>query len=394
MPLFFEMISRLVPLAGFDYDALSRVQTGFGGSGVSLGWVDLLCLVLVLILLLCLTLLLRIVLKPKRIKIGQSEIDQIVDQEKIRNIINRSTDLRAVYDIEVFNQEYKEIYKGPVLGFNQDDLIEVELGAYAGANLDFKDKGVNVAFRMSRRGKENFYQFNTISKSIGFCNIQGRRERCVRLALPQAVSRGQKRRHLRLKPTRNFAFKASLLAASSSAEPMPLGGFRTLHEAEVSDLSIGGLQIVITARGSDLKVRPQENIYARFRLPASQLDIQNPPSVFFVQAKVLEVQRLTSGRRVMSRQADENMVGPHLIRLLFTGRGIVNLEDRTVSFRPATALVFEDLARWIQAYQRRFIQEEKGTRRRPERVKNIYASQPPEVENKYPSQPLRRDTID
>lgn len=394
MPVFFDIISRLVPLAGVDHDALSRVKSGFGGSGISLGWEELLSLVLILLLLLCLALLLRIVLKPKRIKFGRSEMDQVEDQEEIRKIINRSVDLRAVYDIEVFNQEYKEIYKGAVLGLNRDDLIEVELGAYTGANLDFKNKGVHVAFRMSRRGKENYYQFNTISNSIDFSDVDGRRERCVRLALPQALSRGQKRRHLRLNLTGDFAFKAALLAASGPAESMPLGGFRILHEADVSDLSIGGLQVAITARGSDLKVRPQESIYARFRLPVSQLDIQNPPGVFYVQAKVLEVQRLTSGRRVMSRQADKDMAGPHLIRLLFTGRGLVNREDRTVSFRPAAALVFEDLSRWIQAYQRRVIQEKKGTKRRPGRVENIYGSQALEVENKYPSQPLRRDKVD
>lgn len=160
MLFFFDIISRLVPLAGVNQNALSRVKSGFGGSGVRLSWEELLSLVLILLLLLCLALLLRIVLKPKRIKFGQSEMDQIEDQEEIRNIINRSADLRAVYDIEVFNQEYKEIYKGPVLGINRDDLVDVDLGAYTGANLDFKEKGVHVAFRMSRRGKENYYQLD------------------------------------------------------------------------------------------------------------------------------------------------------------------------------------------------------------------------------------------
>ena len=62
-----------------------------------------------------------------------------------------------------------------------------------------------------------------------------------------------------------------------------------------------------------------------------------------------------------------------------------------VSLRPSTAMAFQDLALWIQAFQRRTLQEARDTLPQPDRVKIFI---PPALggEEKYPRVELKRET--
>ncbi|MEW5721683.1 MAG: hypothetical protein AB1896_01145 [Thermodesulfobacteriota bacterium] len=382
-----DRLAFLPPLAGVDREYLSGVQRSFGSSGVMVGLQILGLLFLLMLVLILIVLLLRLIFRPAQQKFGPGKVDEIRNPNEINKIIHKSIDLRAIYEMEVFNRNYKEIYRGQVLGVNQDGQIEVELTTFLDPNLDFKDQEVRVNFRMSRRGQVEFYQFDTLSRYIGVTKSYGRREKAVRLDGPQMVERGQKRRHLRVRPVGRFSFKVDLIQPQVPANPIPLGGFRRLHQAEVNDVSVGGMQLIIEARTSEIKVQPGEETYVHFKPPLAGLHVEGLPRNYFAKAKVISVLRLTSGRRVMSSEADLMTVGPNQIRLQFIGKGTLNEKEKNVSFRPATTLAFEDFSRWIQAYQRYRIQEEKGTLPKPSKVQNIYPSRKPEVEPKYPSKP-------
>jgi len=383
-------LDLFLPQAGVDREALETVKRGFGPMLEGLSSEEWSLALLVLLAFILLAILLWVIFRPKRHSFGKLEIDRVEDPEVIREVILKSVDLRSVYDIEVFDRAYPEIYKGLVLGINREGLVEVELSNFTDATLDFRDKEVRVAFRMSRLGQEEYFQFDTVSKFVNLTDIQGRREKSVRLVSPRTMIRSQKRRFLRVHPRGKLAFKVDYLAGPASAGPLPVEAFHLLHQADISDLSIGGLQAVVTCRGRELRIRPQQQLYARFRLPTAGLDVSDLPKFIFIRAKVLEIQRKSRGRRVMSREADANIVGPHLIRVTFTGRGLYNDEDKTLSFRPATPFIFDDLSRWIHAYQRYVIQEEKDTKRKPSPVKNVYSQEPLEVTPKYPPQKINR----
>ena len=385
------------PLAGVDERYLQGVKSGFAGLGMISDPAVLLPVILLLLAIVLLLLALWKLLKPAEQSLVKRKVDQIMDPKEISAIIEKSVSYRSIYEIEVFDKAYKEIYKGQIVGVNERGEIEVELPSFHDVSLDFRDKDIHTTFRMSRLGKQEFYQFDSASKGMGRSAISKQKERVLLLAMPRGLEKGQKRRYIRIQPRGNYQFNVYLLSPALAGNPIPLKDFMRLHVTEVDDISVGGLRLVITARTQELRVKSGQDIYAHFRLPMNGLNVSMNPDII-VQAKVVSVARkVTSGRKVLSNEAIEKNPAPHYIRLMFTGRGKVNRKERIVFFRPFTTLLFEDLGHWIQAYQRWRIQEEKGTASRPIQAPRTYAQKPPLVPQKYPSQPLKRrpdDTLE
>lgn len=358
-------VSSLMPRCGFDYEFLSIIKRSFGGSGV-LYWDDVLFVLMLLLSLILLLLVLRGWFKPGVHRFGPPDRDQINDPDKIREIIDRSIDLRAVYNIEVYDDNYKEIYKCNVLRVNPFDEIEVELDVFSDLTLDFKDKLVGVAFRMSRRGKQEFFHFDTISAFLDFTEIDGRRPKALRLLMPKQITKAQKRRHLRLNPRGRYAFNVDLIDPIRQLRPKSFAEYKPLHEGEVIDFSIGGMQTLVRAGRNELKLIPRQDVYLRFALPKAGLHVDHVPDEFLVQAKIIDIQQLDAQPAGSDGSGKPMIVRPSMIRLMFTGRGYEHTEERDVNFRPVTPVLFEDLSRWLQAYQRHIIQEEKDSRRNAE----------------------------
>ncbi len=388
----YERIISFLAQGKVDLNYLHGVKKGFSGSGVLISWWTVLYFFLILAALILLIILLRRWIKPAKYRVAKWSSDIIKDPKRIHNIIERSITLRAVYDMEILDEDYQELYRGQVLGINPENELEVELSSYIDPSKEFKDKDIQVSFRMSRRGKQEFYRFNTVTKYLDVTTRYGRREKAVRLAMPKEMEKSQKRRHIRVEPVGPFRFKVRLLECFFNTEPVSVSRFTLLHHAEVSDISTSGLQAVITARYSELSLAPDQTVFINFRLPVNDLEMEHVPGEFLIQAKVVSVVRRPTGRRVMSKKADERIVGPNMVGLEYTAKGHINRQEKTVTFRPATSLVFEDLARWIQAYQRYMIQKERGTLRKPDVVKNRYPRFKPKVEPKYPSEPLEKKT--
>lgn len=398
MEVAFELITLLIPASQtrqFDQKALDDVKQGFEGIGVNIPWETVLSMAWLLAAVIVLLLVVYRWLRPSLYRVARTDGSIVKDPAEIMAIIRKSIDLRSVYDIEIQDRDYREIYKGQVLGINQEDQIEVELSSFIDPSLDFRNKEARVVFRMSRLGSQEFYQFDTYTLYVGLTDNYGRKEKAVRLALPLNLEVSQKRRYVRVKPQGKFAFKVSIVGAEAAPEPIPMNTLQRLHVAEISDISVGGLQVVIMARLSELKVKHRDEVFVHFRLPVQDLTLTNLDNEFIIKCRIISIQRQTVGRRVMSKEADERTVGPNLVRMEYVSRGEVDRARKTVSLRAASAVVFEDLSLWIHSYQRRQIQEARGTLPQPDRVKNLYPRQSLDVEEKYPRiQPKREDASD
>lgn len=379
----FLTIIRLV--CGVDTDYLKDFQNSFSGIGVKIGWDVILLFLLILIILILLAVILRMIFKPGSYGFGKVKEDSITDRKTIRDIIQRSIDLRSIYDYEIMNPAYKDVYKGQALGINENNQIEVEIGKFTDINLDFEKQNVRAAFRSVRHRKQEFFNFFSITYGMKLTADYGKKkERVVLIALPLSLGTGQKRRHLRVEPSGKQAFKVRLLASALPKDTMPLTSFKKMHEGEVNDISIGGLQCIIRCRAGEVGFYAGHHIYISFRLPVSDFESFDYNTDFLVQAEVMSVQRINTGRRVMSREADEQIVGPYKVHLRFTQKAIIDRKEKLARFRPATAILFEDLSRWIMSLQRLQIQKERDTAPKKEKIKNLYPSQPLDVEKKYP----------
>lgn len=368
------------PMAGYDKSFLTSVQGTFSQAEAGFGTQQLVVIIVLAFIVAGLYILARL-FKLDRPAGLASEINRIENPRQIMNIVRRSIDLRAVYDIEVYDRAYGETYKCMPIGLNEQGQIEAELGSYLDINLDFKNKRVRVAFRMARRSKQEFYQFETTSLFMGPTSIRGLREKSIRLAMPARVTRGQKRRFVRVSPAGRFSLAAVVLASSRPGRIQPLKDLKRLDEAEVLDISIGGLRAVTSSPKQIKALSELDELYLYFKLPLEDLPLPaDIPREYFV--------------KVQKMAYELNATGRYELRVQFKERGALDAKTKAVMFRPATWLSFEDLFGWIQAYQRLMIQEERGTKARPQERRGLYEPQPLNVKPKYPRQQLRRTQDD
>lgn len=383
MSLMANQLLNLVPSSGVDRVFLERVQGGFQSSGTTWGIQEVLLVLGVLVGSIVIFLILRRVipfLNLQKYQLAKTSIDRIESPRQIRRIITRSTDLRAIYDMEVFDKAYLELYKCMPIGLNKSAELEVDISAFMDINLDFRDKSVMVSFRMSRRGKQEFYQFETRSLYLDTTDIRGLMERSIRLEIPQVITRGQKRRHVRIEPKGDYSFIVSLLRPTQGEDQIPINAFKRICDTTIGDISTGGISTLLRDDRLARQYHVDDLVYGYFKLPTKGLSVQNIPTNYFFKAKIISNENLAQ---------DEN-----LMKLMFIERGRLVSESKSVFFRPLSWASFEDLSLWIQAYQRKLLQEDRGTVLRPVNVRNIYTSEPLEVQPKYPRQPLNRDPAD
>ncbi len=367
----------LTPEASVDRVFLSRVQKGFGSSGFTWGPKEVAYLIGIIVVATLIFYLIKLIFHlDKYYTLANRDIDRIDSPRRIRRILRRSIDLRATYDMEIYDRAYQEIYKCKPIAINNNNEIEVEISSYLDPNLNFSNKKARIAFRMSRRGKQEFYHFETTSLYMDFTVVRDLREKSIRLAMPTVIHRGQKRRFVRVEPVGAFAMSINIIKPKSDGAMIPLKAFKVIGEGAVNDISIGGINVRVTKNKKKEEFKKNDLVYIHFKLPTTDLALENTPEDFFVKTRVVNFEKISS--------TDNEL------KLMFVERGTLDRKTRTISFRPTTWMSFEDLSRWIQAYQRYLLQEERGIKPRPDSVKNIYAPEPLDVTPKYPRQELRR----
>lgn len=375
-----NFINNLLPKLEVDRGFLHTVQTGFDSSGFTFGVGGAAILFGLLALAVLIFYLISKYLKLDEYRVADIEVDQIDNPRQIDRILRRSINLRSLYDLEVYDRNYQEIYKCLPLGFNEEGQLEVDIAAFQDINLDFVNKTVRAAFRMSRRGRQEFYQFETTSLYLGFTEILDVKEKSIRLEIPKIISRGQKRRFVRVEPQHDYAFNINIIQPTRGHGWIPLKYFKPIAEAEVLDISIGGIRAKIRSGARAIPFRINDIVHIYFKLPMMDLEVERVPKNFFIRAKIIDLERLESGERDL--------------KLMFVERGDLNMQSKSVFFHPVTWMSFEDISRWIQAYQRHILQIKRDTQARPENIGNAYAPKPLEVVPKYPSQPLSHGPIE
>jgi len=366
----------LIPKMGVDKAFLSRIQRGFGASGFTWGMEEVAYLIGIIVVATLIFYLIKTLFRLDKYTLANLNMDRIENPRRIRRIVLRSIDLRAIYDIEVYDQAYQEIYKCMPIAINNDNELEVEISSYLDPNLDFKDKNVRVAFRMSRRGKQEFYGFETTSLYLDYTVVRGLREKSIRLLIPSVVNRGQKRGFVRIEPVGAFSMNINIIRPTKDGPEVPLKSFKLVAEATVNDISIGGLNAKIIKNNKKQDFRKNDLIYLHFKLPINDLPLENIPTNFFIKARIIDFEQISST--------------DNLLKLFFVERGRLNRQTRSIAFRKATWMSFDDLSFWIQAYQRHQLQEERGIKPRPDNVRNIYSAEPLNVMPKYPRIPIKR----
>ncbi len=378
-----NQLPDLVPSSGVDRIFLESVQGGFQSSGTTWGILEILLILGILVGSIVIFLILRKLipfLNLQEYQLAKTSLDRIENPRQIRRIITRSVDLRAIYDMEVFDKDYLEIYKCMPIGLNKSKELEIDISAFMDINLGFKNKSAMISFRMSRRGKQEFYQFETRSLYLDATDIRDLKERSIRIKIPQAITRGQKRRHVRIEPRGDYSFVVSFLRPTQGEDQIPINAFKRVCDTSISDISAGGLSTLLRDDRLIRRYHVNDLVYGYFKLPTKDLSTQNIPTNYFFKAKIISNEILGQ---------DESM-----LKLMFIERGRLVSESRSVFFRPLSWASFEDLSLWIQAYQRKLLQEDRGTVSRPVNVRNIYTSEPLGIEPKYPSQPLSREPDD
>ncbi len=379
-----------------DNRMVSSFREGFGSNGFAMYWSELLYTFLVFTVLTVVALLLKVYLKPEvDYRFGRTGANRITDRREILNLLERSSDFRSLYEIQVDEEDCRESFKCPIIGISQDNLIEVECDSPMIIGQDFNNFKLRVNFRINSRDKDEFYQFDTVSKNITRSARDGRTVTIIRLVLPEYISKDQKRQHHRVKPLGKFAFDVDLLDPPSVGKTMRSHGFRPLHEARITDISAGGMKVVFTAKGEDLKVQYGQVICARFTVPTAtdQLEMPEGSKYFLARARVVGIQRGSNGKRhlrVMSREYEAITPASYSVKLMFLDRGTIDRETRTVTFRSAGSFVFQDLTRWITAYHRFNVLKEKDTLRKPPEGKNLYPRTALIVKAKYPTEQLEQ----
>ena len=172
-------------------------------------------------------LLLRVWLRPEVDDgFGRTGANRITDRREIINLLERSNDLRSLYEIQVDEDDYRETFKCPIFGISQDNLIEVECDSPMILGQNFNNRKLRVNFRVTSRESDEFYQFDTVSKNITRGLFCGRTVTLIRLVIPAYISKDQKRQHHRVRPLGKFAFDVDLLDPPSVGKTMPARGFK------------------------------------------------------------------------------------------------------------------------------------------------------------------------
>lgn len=346
--MLFNWTPSLIPgsQSGMDEVFLGQIRRGFAGPDLHWGWSQALWSIAVLGGLALAVFLLRKRLKPKSRLVILRDPDIIEARRTITDLIEESIRRRTVYELEVFDKAYPDLCRCRPVGVGSAGDIELQPEPGLDPALGFVDKPVRAMFRLNRQDQQEVYAFESRTRHMDFATVQGVRERVVRVVCPDSITRGEKRRYVRVEPTGDYAVDMTIFLPVQRGAIVPLKELKSRCTARVADISLGGAKVLWPTAGADPGLAANDAIHVYFSLPVGVFDAQEHPPRLFVLARVIEVRPAAQGR--------------YEIRMMFTHRGRLEPGSQLLTFRPTTRMTFQDLSRWIQAYQRHVIRREKG----------------------------------
>ncbi|UQZ88524.1 hypothetical protein C4J81_04610 [Deltaproteobacteria bacterium Smac51] len=309
----------------------------------------------------------------------------ITDQDRIAAILKRAVLRQARYTLEVFEKNHADIYRGLVHDSREDSHLVLELAAVPkpGANFEGAPVQVHLNFRPSLMEPMEHYQFSTHSLALNYKKESKGRVARVAVAWPKSIISAQRRDFIRLELVGAHSMSVELFNCDGETVK-DMDSLMPAATGSVLDISLGGIQLLVPGF---LDLPPEKPFLMKIELPMKELDLTLPEAEFYfmVQPLVMDVIGLTPPGgdqpvgllRGPDRPSDKNQART-IVRGRFIGRYKYDRHDAAWNQIPFKVAAFQDLAHWINAYQRFLLKKEKGLMPMPEERVNMYPAIPPD----------------
>jgi|GEM_PF-4261582 hypothetical protein len=292
----------------------------------------------------------------------------ISDPARIAAVFKRAADRQASCTLEIFDHHHSSVYRGHVFEARPDSHLLLELSRLPVLEADFDGfpAQVHLNFRPAPKEEMEHYQFSSHTQAINYQREKTWRVARVAIAWPKCVISAQRRDFLRLEPLGRHAMRAVIRRLPDDFKGLA-DELELIAEGEVLDLSVGGLQLLCDGAA---EVMEHQKYLVILDLPMDDLDLELKSPRLYLLFQPLS-------RDIINRNNETRPVQT-VIRGNFTGRYRRQPDTGlwyTTDFSPES---FQDLAHWINAYQRFLLKKERGLMSTPEVRVNIYPSRPPE----------------
>jgi hypothetical protein len=352
-------------------DNLAQVQAGFSGPRE----IDFAAVKLAVGILLAIVVLATAATLARRLWKGRSRKSgwsSITNQAHIWDILSRAVSRQASVTMELYQTDRSLSYKGAIDSVEGDELLVITLSETPSLELDFKEMpGVlHLNFRPAPKEPMEHYQFSTRIHDRRYIRVTGgMREAQLLVPLPKVLTSAQRRSFLRLDPREPFELECRLHDVPEDVFP-GLDNLVHVADGQVQDISIGGCQLRIEAPAS---VKETQRFVGVMDLPTEDLGVDLKKPVLVILMQILSRDRVEG-------HAGSGQSPSSLVRLRFLGRYLQDPIQKNWIYRGITTESLDDLAHWLQAYQRYVIKKRRNllpVDQASLRPPNMFPSSPP-----------------
>jgi hypothetical protein len=352
-------------------DNLAQVQAGFAGSR-EIHASDVKLALIIFAALILLGIAAAIVRSVRRRNSRNSGWSSITNPSHIWDILSRAVSRQAGATLELYQVDHSLHYRGVIGALQGDGVLVISLAETPSVDMDFKEMpGVlHLNFRPAPKEPMEHYQFATKIHDSRYVKLKdGFREAQLLVPLPKILTSAQRRSFLRLEPQPPYDLICHLHDVPEDVFP-GLDNLSHVADAPVMDISIGGCQLRLEP---PVHVKETQRLVGVMDLPSEDLgaDIRKPRLVILMQ--------LLNQDRVDGRDGS-GQAPACLLRMRFLGRYIQDPLHKNWIYRGITSDSLDDLAHWLQAYQRYVIKKRRNllpadsSKLRPP---NMFPSTPP-----------------
>ncbi|MDR1083305.1 MAG: hypothetical protein LBP22_00220 [Deltaproteobacteria bacterium] len=300
----------------------------------------------------------------------------ITNFQVIWEILTKAVARQAHFHMELYETSHTINYKG-ILEEVEDEYLVLSLSDTPSANMDFSGLPgvIHINYRPAPKELMEHYQFATKIISNRFVKRESWREAQLLIPIPKVITSAQRRSFLRLRPSDQFAFNCQLNNVPEGDIPK-LDTLEEVCTGEILDISIGGAQLKLP---QTMTLRETQRFVGVMTLPLDglELELHAPTLVILIQLLSQE----------FIKESDQFGQKAHsILRVRFLGRYVYEKNQQTWIYRGLTQSALEDLAYWMQAYQRYMIKRhtnllppDEKTHRPPNMFPSIPPKRPPKA---------------
>ncbi|MDR1036154.1 MAG: hypothetical protein LBT40_06175 [Deltaproteobacteria bacterium] len=357
-------------------DNLAQVQAGFSGPReIDFAAVKLAVgILLAIVVLAAAAALFRRLWRDRSRKSGWSSI---TNQAHIWDILSRAVSRQAGVTIELYQLDHSLSYKGAIDAMEGDELLIITLAETPSLEMDFKEMpGVlHLNFRPAPKEPMEHYQFSTRIHDRRYIRVaNGMREAQLLVPIPKVLTSAQRRSFLRLDPRAPYEVSCQLHDVPEDVFP-GLANLVHVADGQVQDISIGGCQLKVEPPSV---IKETQRFVGVMDLPTDDLGVDLKKPVLVILMQILSKDRVEGHAGTGQKPAS-------LLRMRFLGRYLQDPIQKNWIYRGITPDSLDDLAHWLQAYQRYVIKK-----RRNLLPADTASLRPP---NMFPSTPPKRPPL-